>query len=151
MECPGGLQCIDTLILSSGCPGKYHFNISSSPASHGWLTAYNITLSNGQTRPYTIPRRQDSFSSILSSYGNKALEGLPSSLSSTLGSFSFLGGAPSAPPKLPPKLPPRPNVQTVFEPELDEETKSRLHERMQEFIDKHKLRYVPSLLSRTRC
>lgn len=77
---------------------------------------------------------------MLSSYGSKALEGLPSTLSNTLGSFSFLGMGAGAPPLLPPKLPPRPKVQKVFEPELDEETKSKLSERRDEFTDRQKLR-----------
>lgn len=80
---------------------------------------------------------------MLASFGTKALEGLPPSLSSTLGSFSFLGTAPGVPAVVsPPPLPPRPRVQEVFQPALDEETQSKLDARRDEFMTTEKMKYV---------
>jgi hypothetical protein len=133
---------------------KHTYASNASPPSHDWLRYYTLTSPEGQKKPSIIPRKVESFSALLSSYGSKALEGLPPSLSSTLGSFSFLGGALASAvstgennsmtaagtsgdvgaPKLPPKLPPRRNVQKVFEETLDIETRSKLEERKSEYM-----------------
>lgn len=122
--------------------GKHHYSANSFPPSHTWLMAYSITTTDGRSRPYAVPRKQESFSSMLASYGTKALEGLPPSLSNTLGSFSFLSMGPGVPATFSaPPLPPRPRVQRIFEPILDEETQSKLDARRGEFTHVSKLRY----------